>query len=150
MVFHYKDPAATVPTPAIPDAGCEAGYVRYGDACYKRYDVKKTWHSARQTCMNEGTELASIQDPIGNSAVFHLLMQQGQRVWIGLYKPTVCIFFAFSLERNTYCKQCSTSKSMKSKFSLKGLTFIKSSSHSQGGLSHVTQKNPSTKKDISL
>ena len=29
---------------------------------------------------------------------------------------------------------------MKSKFSLKGLTFIKSSSHSQGGLSHVTQK----------
>lgn len=44
-----------------PELRCSGpDWYEFGDFCYKPFDDKKTWHSARQTCRSLGAELVSI------------------------------------------------------------------------------------------
>ena len=41
---------------------CLSGYTKLGSSCYKFYSSQKNWATAHSTCVQDGGDLASIND----------------------------------------------------------------------------------------
>ncbi|XP_072010898.1 macrophage mannose receptor 1-like [Engystomops pustulosus] len=78
----YKDPHLPVIPTAPPDYN---NYITYGDARYKFDRTKRTWDEARQECLKEKSQLASILDEYTTSYLKLHLVKLKEPFWIGLY-----------------------------------------------------------------
>ncbi|XP_072010312.1 macrophage mannose receptor 1-like isoform X1 [Engystomops pustulosus] len=78
----YKDPHVPVIPTAPPDYN---NYITYEDARYKFDRTKRTWEEARQECMKEKSQLASILDGYTTSFLKLHLVKLKEPFWIGLY-----------------------------------------------------------------
>ncbi|XP_071527696.1 macrophage mannose receptor 1-like isoform X2 [Panulirus ornatus] len=74
-----------------PDTGalqpCEPplqNYLNYSGVCYRTYSTPKTWHDAEETCVGEGSHLASLKEVTEGAMVWVLSLQDDCRdAWIG-------------------------------------------------------------------
>uniref|UniRef100_A0A8C1PUW8 C-type lectin domain-containing protein n=1 Tax=Cyprinus carpio TaxID=7962 RepID=A0A8C1PUW8_CYPCA len=65
-------------------AGCSGpDWYEFGEFCYKPFEEKKTWHSARTSyCLARGADLLSIHSP--EEEIFLSSFSKGKTTWIGL------------------------------------------------------------------
>ncbi|XP_056375179.1 macrophage mannose receptor 1-like isoform X2 [Hyla sarda] len=77
----YKDPSFLV----IPTTPSAHGYYNYGDARYKFDKTKRSWDEARQECLKDNSQLASILDEYTTSFLKLHLVKHKEPFWIGLY-----------------------------------------------------------------
>ncbi|KAM3929236.1 macrophage mannose receptor 1-like [Leptodactylus fuscus] len=75
----YKDPGL----PVIPTSPSD--HYTYGDAIYKFDTTKRTWDKARQECLKDNSQLASILDEYTASFLKLHLAKHKEPFWIGLY-----------------------------------------------------------------
>uniref|UniRef100_A0A8C1F8S6 C-type lectin domain-containing protein n=1 Tax=Cyprinus carpio carpio TaxID=630221 RepID=A0A8C1F8S6_CYPCA len=64
-------------------ASCPDNWYEFGEFCYKPFEEKKTWHSARTSyCLTRGADLLSIHSP--EEEIFLSSFSKGKTKWIGL------------------------------------------------------------------
>ncbi|XP_058889912.1 macrophage mannose receptor 1-like [Acipenser ruthenus] len=65
-----------------PDKHCDPGYLLFGDSCYHfESDFAKNWQDAKQQCLNDGGDLASIHSP---ETLSFLTAHMSGSSWVGL------------------------------------------------------------------
>ncbi|XP_078509386.1 galactose-specific lectin nattectin-like [Lissotriton helveticus] len=69
---------------------CEAGWVQYKNACYRRFDSRVSWFAAEAACLASNSHLASIHSNEENDFVYTLMGKPGTLTsealyWIGAH-----------------------------------------------------------------
>jgi|GEM_PF-6089943 len=62
--------------------GCNDGWSRYGDSCYKLSSERKSFDAARAACHNQGGDLVSLE--VAHENHFIAQLSQKKACWIGL------------------------------------------------------------------
>lgn len=83
-------------SPLFPEFGsCRIGWKDFGPYCYQFNLVKKSWSSARVSCVNQQAELVSIHSPVEQA---HITLETGPHgldsiAWIGKLSSSFCKMF---------------------------------------------------------
>ncbi|XP_044150020.1 macrophage mannose receptor 1-like isoform X2 [Bufo gargarizans] len=77
----YMDPSL----PVIPTTSPAHNHLKYGEARYKFDRTKRTWDRARQECLKDNSQLASILDEYTTSFLKLRLVKLKEPFWIGLF-----------------------------------------------------------------
>ena len=105
--FPDPDNPITEPPPP-PKQNCLPNYIPYQYGCYRLLrDTKMTWEEMRDECRSHSTEtiksdLVSIHSSAEDATLHIIVMQLGERAWIGFKRNEVFICIQIMLEFLTH------------------------------------------------